>query len=208
MNKHTILGQSGAGSLIPEFLLEELGVDYDVEFPELVDLIDPGHKGYNPLGKIPILICPDGAKIFESVAIVTYITKEFPGLIPDSRDPEYLIYWQILALLSSTIYSAYHRQHHSHKYVDDKGIDSLRIKAKKEQAVVYNYLEGLLSPYLCGKKITAVDFYLYTLTRWDLNKTKLREGRPNLTAFLDKLRSRDSVDRVLSNQPKKIISYK
>ena len=200
MSKYKILGQPRAGSLIPEFLLTELGIDYTLSFPKKSDLINPSHEGFNPLGKIPVLICPDGEKIFETVAIVTHITTKFSGLIPLKHEPEYIIYWQLLALLSTTVYPAYHRQHHPDKYVDEVGVASLQIKAQQEQAVVFDYIEGLLSPYLCGKKITAVDFYFYTLMRWDFNKTRLREGRPNLARFLNELRSRGSVDKVLLNQ--------
>ena len=50
---------------------------------------------------------------------------------------------------------------------------------------------------------TAADFYLYTLTRWDFDKTKLRVRRPKLTMFLEDLRSRKSVDKVLNKQPPK-----
>ncbi len=203
MAKYKILGRPGAGSLIPEFLFTELGIDYEIDFSREQDLGKTGHEGFNPLGRIPVLICPDGEKVFETVAIVKHITNEFPGLTPGIKDPYHMIYWQILALLSTSIYPAYHRQHHSQQYVDQVGIKSLVFKAQKEQAIVFNYLEGLLSPYLCGKQISAVDFYFYTLTRWDLNKSRLRENRPNLNAFLDLLRSRESVKRVLNNQPKR-----
>ena len=200
MSNYKILGRSGAGSLIPEFLLTELEIDYDIEFPKSADLQNEKYIGFNPLGKTPVLICPNGLKIFETVAIVTHITTKFSGLIPLKHEPEYIIYWQLLALLSTTVYPAYHRQHHPDKYVDEVGVASLQIKAQQEQAVVFDYIEGLLSPYLCGKKITAVDFYFYTLMRWDFNKTRLREGRPNLARFLNELRSRGSVDKVLLNQ--------
>ena len=203
MSKYIILGRSKAGSLIPEFLLTELGIDYDIEFPRRSDLIDPSNKGFNPLGRIPVLICPDRTRIFESIAIVNHITNQFQRLIPNVEAPEYTIYWQVLALLATTVYPAYHRQHHSPNYVEEVGIESLRVKAQEEQSVVFDYIECLLSPFVCGKEITAVDFYLYTLMRWDLNKTKLRKNRPNLTFFLNALRSRKSVDTVLDNQPKK-----
>ena len=102
------------------------------------------------------------------------------------------------------MYPAYHRQHHSQKYVEEAGIASLKIKAQTEQAIIFDYLEGILSPFLCGEDIMAVDFYLYTLTRWDLDKSRLREGRPKLKFFLDILRSRDSVQKVLETQPKRL----
>ena len=200
MSNYKILGRSGAGSLIPEFLLTELEIDYDIEFPKSADLQNEKYIGFNPLGKTPVLICPNGLKIFETVAIVTHITTKFDKLIPATQDQNYSIYWQILSLLATSVYPAYHRQHHSQKYV----IASLKIKAQAEQAIVFDYLEGMFSPFLCGEDITAVDFYLYTLTRWDLDKSRLREGRPNLKVFLDILRSRDSVQKVLNAQPKRL----
>ena len=38
MSNYKILGRSGAGSLIPEFLLTELEIEYDIEFPKSADL--------------------------------------------------------------------------------------------------------------------------------------------------------------------------
>ena len=203
MSKYLILGKSGAGSLIPEFLFTELGIDYEIKFTNKKDIIKVGKKGYNPLGKIPVLILPNGTEIFESLAIVNYITMSHRGLCPSSNSNDYFQYWKMLSLMATTLYSGYHRQHHRDFYVDEPGFESLKSKAQKEQSIIFDYIEKNLTPYICGKTITAVDFYLYTLTRWDFDKTKLRNGRPNLTNFLDKLRSRPSVTRVLSQQPKK-----
>ena len=68
MSKYLILGKSGAGSLIPEFLFTELGIDYEIKFTNKKDIIKVGEKGYNPLGKIPVLILPNGTEIFENFA--------------------------------------------------------------------------------------------------------------------------------------------
>ena len=201
MADYKILGKPRAGSLIPEFLFTELGVEYEIEFPNPEEFLKPNYRGFNPLGKIPVLICSDGTTIFESVAILNYITSTFSGLLPENKKIEQSIYWQTLALLSTTVYPAYHRQHHSYKYADPQSQESLKQKAQMEQAKIFDYLEAQLSPYLCGAQLTAVDFYFYAITRWDLNKTKLREGRPKLTSFLEAMRFRPSVDKVLASQP-------
>ena len=159
MSNYKILGRSGAGSLIPEFLLTELGIDYDIEFPKSADLQNEKYIGFNPLGKTPVLICPNGLKIFETVAIVTHITTKFDKLIPATQDQNYSIYWQILSLLATSVYPAYHRQHHSQKYVEEFGIASLKIKAQAEQAIVFDYLEGMFSPFLLLYKAKAPIFF-------------------------------------------------
>ena len=76
MTKYLILGKSGAGSLIPEFLFTELGIDYEIKFTNKKDIIKVGEKGYNPLGKIPVLILPNGTEIFESLAICLLYTSD------------------------------------------------------------------------------------------------------------------------------------
>jgi hypothetical protein len=39
------------------------------------------------------------------------------------------------------------------------------------------------------------------LHRWDTDKTALREGRPNLSHFLELMRANPAVEQVLASQP-------
>ena len=38
MGRYHIVGRAGAGSLIAEFLFREVGVDYDISFPDPVEV--------------------------------------------------------------------------------------------------------------------------------------------------------------------------
>ena len=69
---YKIIGRSGAGSLIAEFLLAEIGVNYEIIFTEPKDIITDDSASAHPQGKIPTLICPDEKPIFETLA------KPFP----------------------------------------------------------------------------------------------------------------------------------
>lgn len=200
MGQYHIIGKRGAGSLIVEFLLREAGQTYDIEFMELADITAPAFRTINPLGKIPLLRCPDGTQIAETMAIVAHLIEAYPQLAPAMGTPARDQHWQYLAMLATGIYPAYHRQHHTHYYVGEEGYADVKARAKAEQAPLYDYIEGLLNPYLCGEQVTAADFYLYMLTRWDLDRKALREGRPNLTRFLDLIRARDTVASVIADQ--------
>jgi len=57
-----------------------------------------------------------------------------------------------------------------------------------------------LNPFLCGEDITAADFYLYMLTRWDLDRDRLVRDRPALAAFIKTMRERPTVDTVIARQ--------
>ena len=85
MGQYHIVGRSGAGSLIAEFLLREANVGYAISFPTSDEVKSPDFYAANPLGRIPILICPDGEQVFETLAIINHITSRFSGLAPASR---------------------------------------------------------------------------------------------------------------------------
>ena len=203
MSRYHIVGRAGAGSLIAEFLFREAGVDYDISFPDPADVKSPDFYASNPLGRIPVLLCPDGRKIFEPLAIINHITAHFTQLAPLVGSPAYDRYSQFMALMATSIYPAYHRQHHSYYYADESAFEHLRARAVAEQALLYDYIEAELAPYICGADLTAADFYLYMLSRWDLNKTAMRANRPKLNALLDELRTRPSVSETLAAQPRR-----
>ena len=97
--EYHIIGRRGAGSLIAEFLFEEIDVPYTIEFPGLKENKNLVH----PLGKIPILICPDGNRIYETLAIINHITHRFDRLSPKSDSIFFDRYWQFLSLFQKQI---------------------------------------------------------------------------------------------------------
>ena len=204
-DQHTykIIGRSGAGSLVVEFLLREIGVDYEITFTDSKSVVCNNSSVAHPQGKIPILICSDNIVIYETLAIVNHITDRFNKLAPKRATNLHDRYCQFLSLMATSIYTAYHRQHHSHYYISKNSFEDLRSRAHEEQLRTYNYIEKELGPYICGEVLTAADFYLYMLLRWDLHKEILYKGRPNLTSFSNTMRKRPSVMRVLEDQPKK-----
>lgn len=203
MANYQIIGRAGAGSLIVEFLLREAGADYDISFPTPDEVKSPDFHAANPLGRIPVLICPDGTQIFESLAIIHHITNRFKGLAPPLGTPVADRYHQYLALLATSVYPAYHRQHHTRYYGDVAAFDAIRVKAKAEQCIIFDHLETVLDPYICGSVLTPADFYLYMLSRWDLDKAAMRLNRPKLNALLDEIRARPSVDAAIAAQPRR-----
>ena len=200
MSHYKIFGRAGAGSLIAEFLLEEVGQDYSISFVSAEEAKSPEFLAMNPLGKIPVLIRPDGGAISETLAITTHLIEVFPELAPAQGSAARDRFWQYLAMLATCIYPAYHRQHHSYYYAPTEVHDDLRARARAEQATAYDYIETVLNPFLCGDDITAADFYLYMLTRWDMDRDALVRDRPALATFIKTMRARPAVDTVITRQ--------
>ena len=204
MSEYHIYGRSGAGSLIAEFMLQLAQQSYSIEFPEREQLQSPEFKKLNPLGRIPVLITPQGDVIYETLAIIYHFADKFGGIAPAPGTPQRDRFNQFLALFATSVYPAYHRQHHTYQYSSDEtAFEPIKQSARVMNNKLYDYIENQLNPYICGDMLTAADFYLYMVHRWDTDKTALRTNRPKLAAFLAEMRDHPVIDKVLSSQPPK-----
>lgn len=203
MTEYHIHGRPFAGSLIAEFLLTAKDCAYTISFPDEAERQTPDFLAKNPTGRIPVLVCPDGHSLFESLAIVHHITERFDGLAPAPASAERDRYLSLITLLATTMYPAYHRQHHTRHYGFEGGFEGIKAKAREMNDTLFDYLESQLSPNLLGGEICAADFYLYMLTRWEPNKDQMRTGRPKLAAFCEAMRQHPVVAAVLAKQPRR-----
>ena len=203
MTDYHIYGRPFAGSLIAEFLLTSADCPYTISFPDDSERQSPEFLAKNPTGRIPVLVCPDGHSLFESLAIVHHITERFIGLAPAPATADRDKYLSLITLLATTMYPAYHRQHHTRYYGFEDGYDGIRVKAREANNTLFDYLDAQLSPNLLGQQVCAADFYLYMLTRWEPNKQEMRDGRPHLAAFCDQMRQNPVVEAVLAKQPRR-----
>ena len=199
---YKVYGRPFAGSLIGEFLLNEANVDYqfikiDYETSKKNEFLKK-----SPMGKIPVLECPDGNIVFETTAIVAHIVETRNILIPKIRTPQRDLYNQLMSVMSTSIYQNYHHQNHSYYYVSEENYDDLRNRAAERQIPIYDYIESILKPYLCGDEITAADFYLYMIATWDNDRKKLFTNRPKLSNLIKELSDRPSIKKVISNHSK------
>ena len=203
MTDYHIYGRPFAGSLIAECLLTAADQPYTISFPDDAERQTPEFLARNPTGRIPVLVCPEGHSLFESLAIVHHLTERFDGLAPAPATAARDRYLSLITLLATTVYPAYHRQHHTRYYGFETDFDGIKAKAREMNDGLFDYLEGQLSPNLLGDDVCAADFYLYMLTRWEPHKDQMRNGRPNLAAFCDRMRAHPVVADVLARQPRR-----
>ena len=199
MKKYIVMGRPRAGSLIAEFLLTAANVEYEFKNISIEEAEQDEFKSISPFSKIPVLVCPDGQTIFETVAIVTHLVEKFPQLAPDASSSERNLLWQYLAMIATSIYAGYHRQFYSHRYAPkDVGEDVGKLAAQ-DRETAYHYINSKLNPYLLGKNKSAVDYYLYMVTRWDPSIDKLLKDKSNLEKFIAQIKEDDAVKKVLSS---------
>ena len=196
---YKVYGRPFAGSLIAEFLLSEANEKYEFIKIDYDTSKQDEFLKKNPLGKIPVLECPDGHLVFETTAIVAHIVETKSILVPKLGSLQRDLYNQSMSMMSASIYQNYHHINHSYYYVSEENYDDLRNRANERQANLYNYIESILNPYLCGEEITAADFYLYMISAWDQDRKKLFTDRPKLSSHIKELSDRPSIKKVISN---------
>ena len=199
MKKYIVMGRPRAGSLIAEFLLTAANVEYEFKNISIEEAEQDEFKSISPFSKIPVLVCPDGQTIFETVAIVTHLVEKFPQLAPDAYSSERNLLWQYLAMIATSIYAGYHRQFYSHRYAPKDVAEDVGKLAAQDRETAYHYINNKLNPYLLGKNKSAVDYYLYMVTRWDPSIDKLLNDKSSLDKFIAQMKEDDAVKKVLSS---------
>ena len=197
MNKYVVIGRPRAGSLIAEFLLSAANVEYEFKNISIDEAQQEDFKRMSPFSKIPVLVCPDGQTIFETVAIVIHLVEKFPQLAPQSSTPERNSLWQYLALIQTAVYAGYHRQFYSHRYAPKDAAEEVGMLAVQDREVAYSYINANLNPFVLGKNKSAVDYYLYMVTRWDPNIDQLLSNKGNLESFVALMKEDEAVRKVL-----------
>ena len=81
--------------------------------------------------------------------------------------------WQQLAVMSTSLYPALHRFHHTHYYASESNMDDVRDMAIIDGDRWWDYLDGQLDPFLSGAAPMAADFYLFMMTRWAPDRDRM-----------------------------------
>ncbi len=160
----------------PRWLLEELGVDYEVE---LVELFKGAHKtpeylAIHPLGRVPALRHGDDV-MFESLGICFYLADRFPaaGLAPAITDPGRAEYCQWMAFSTSTLEPVLFA------LLLDKGNDPDRLaKARTDFAAIADLFETTLRNrlFLLGDELSAADVMNSAMMAWAYSSSLLTPG--------------------------------
>lgn len=196
------------------WLLEELGVDYDIRRygrDKETSLAPPELQDVHPLGKAPV-VEDDGQVVAESGAIVEYLVGKYDDgtLLPEQGTPERLAYtyWLHYAesslmplLLMSLVMSR----------IETKAPALVRPIARK---IAGSVREGFLDPNLerhldfmestlqqstwfCGEQMTAADCQMSFAIEAAEVRTDLRAEYPHLADFLDRIRARPAYKAAL-----------
>jgi glutathione S-transferase len=180
------------------WLLEELGLDYDIKFYQRVQgFAPPEMRAIHPLGKSPIVEI--GGKIMaESGAIVEFIVQRFGQgrLAPAPDSDDYGAYLELLhypegsasmPVVFPLFMGAFGVQN-----------ETFQNYAATQTALHLDYVTSLLGDrdYLLGNGFTAADLQLAFILQMASGLGALAD-RPALTAYLSRLEARPAYQRAI-----------
>lgn len=198
-----------------QLAIDEVGfTDYEAKD---VDLFGGGNKGeytkLNPYGKIPTLVAPCGAAIYESRAIAKFLARvhpeQFASLVPDPSDPLAIAQFEQaeqteIAYFSEPMgkiaYEMFYKQLFGAE-ADMAVVEKERKSIAKHLDVCEKELAG--GKYMAGKEYGLVDiFYVpFFMKMFDCGMTEEVETRPNVKAWWERVKGRPVVAKFLAESP-------
>lgn len=174
------------------WLLEELGLDYEVVFHkrEPSGFGPASLKAVHPLGKAPVVDL-DGQVVAESGAAVELIAQRYGAgrLAPAADSPDYVRYIEWLHYPEGSVSLATSMTLFGRVF----GVDNASYHGyvKSQVALHLGYISAALKgrEFLVGHNLTAADIQL-TFTLQAARRSKLLEPHADLRAYVDRMEAR------------------
>lgn len=182
------------------WLLEELGLDYEIEFHKLGDpkMRSPEYLKVHPMGRVPALE-DDGQVIFESGAITQYVLAKYGNgqLAPDTASPEFGNYLQWLHYAEGMIMPP----------VNVIVVETILLPADRRNQTNVDRAVKLLSRMLTavdqrleGREYLAGEFSGADIMSGHATIVANRLGadvsdKPNVAAYIDRLQARPALQK-------------
>lgn len=188
-----------ACSLAPHIVLRELGLPFDLIKVDLQQhLTELGEDFYrlNKKGQVPVLQLEDGSFLTEGAVISQFLVDQFErkDLLPEINTVERYQTLSWMNFIASEIHKAYSPFFHESYGEESKTIFSTILN--KHYAWVDQQLDG--QNYLSGSNFTIADIYLFVVTRW-ADFIGLDLGHfIHLTAFMQRIAHRQTVQDVIA----------
>jgi glutathione S-transferase len=200
-------------SMAPHFVLEEMGVDYELN---LVDRKSNAQKSrkyleLNPVGRIPTLV-DDGLVVFESAAICLHLCdkNQESKLIPSIGDSDRALFYQWLMYLNNTVQAELMVYFYPSKHTTNSESVSAIVEAQESRVTdMFKLLDRELEykEFLVGNRITVCDYFLFMLALWADEFKQPPLSFVNLSRYLRKLAKRPAVIKVCKKEHFSLADY-
>ena len=192
-------------SVRPRWLLEELGVPYEVVRLNLQALEQkkPEYLKINPNGAVPALVDGDLA-LFESAAICQYLADKFPEkrMAPPVGTPARGLYYQWVHYAMSgleppmlTIFL------HTVLRPEAQRVPMLVDEARQQMSAALGVVEQALAgrPFILGNDFTAADVMVGSMLGWARMMSIIGDEAKNVSDYVTRLSQRPAFARATAD---------
>jgi GST-like protein len=170
---YTLYAAKKGGSMIVELAFAQTKLPL-----EIIDVRwrDTGWKSkmlkpFNPLGQVPTLIMPSGDVMTESAAIVLHLADRVPDakLAPAPKDRDRAQFLRWLVFLVSAVYPTFTYGDDPKRWLsgDEQAGQKLRTVTDDHRKMLWKFIEKQIKgPWFLGRKPSALDFYIWTMSHW------------------------------------------
>lgn len=196
MTMYKLFYSPGSASMVIHQLLIELNQPFELV---LLDFVAKAQKSaeflrLNPQGRVPVLV-DDETVLFESAAILLYLTEKHQQLAPLAGSRERGLFLQHIAFLTNNLAPQFRLWF----YPADLGMEqyppALSQQLQDNIAALWQQLDDQLNlhgPYLLGDTFSAADLMLTMYMRWSRNMPQTALAWPALQRLADLVRARPS----------------
>jgi glutathione S-transferase len=188
----------GACSQAPHILLHEIGLEHDsvrvdLRTKKLEDGSD--YLAINPKGAVPALELDSGEVLTENAVVLQYLgdRASWPEVLPPLGDFRRYRVLEMVNFITSELHKRF-------GFLFDREATSEFkefVKGGLEKKLDWIDMRLGAGPFLFGDDLTLPDTYLFVMTRWADKMLGGLDRWPNLRAFYERMRQRDSVRQVL-----------
>ena len=195
---------TGTISVAVAITLEEAGLPYEpvkVDFAN-ADQTKPDYLKLNPKGRVPALITEGGSILTETGALLDYIAALNPdaALVPQgAEDAAHMR--SVMYYLASTMHIAHAHKMRGSRWADNQSsFDDMKAKVPETMTACAGYVQSdcLRGDFTMGDRLTIADPYLFVVCNWLAGDGVDLANFPQITAFMDRMETRDSVKAVRS----------
>jgi glutathione S-transferase len=178
----------------PRWILEELGVPYEIVRLEAADTKTPEYLAVHPLGKVPALV-EDGVTLFESAALCLHLADRYGDgkLAPSPGTAERALYYQWILFAMASV------EPHLSRFMSLRMSEGGAAETEREAqaarehlAVMEKALDG--HEFIVGDRFTAADVVAASVCSW-AKLLGLTQTLPLCDAYAKRLLARPAAKR-------------
>jgi glutathione S-transferase len=193
----TLYYSPGACSQAPHILLHEIGLEHDAKRVDLrAKKLEDGsdYLKVNPKGAVPAIQLESGEVLTENAVVLQYIgdRTSWPEVLPPLGNFRRYRVLEMVNFITTELHKRFGF------LFNREATDEFKAFVKDELSKKLSWMDERLGegPFLMGDEFTLPDAYLFVITRWTDKMIGLDKW-PNLRAFYERMRARDSVRNVL-----------